>query len=335
MIVEEVHSDAVTPRAAVLEVRELTIDVPRAGDSPLRLVDGVDLILEAGTVTALVGESGSGKTVTARSIIGLDPELQVGGSIRVGGQQVVGLAPRLLQSLRGARVGMVFQDSLRALDPLMSIGAQVAEPLRLRGVGRSESRKRAVVLLESLGLRPKDGLLDQYPHQLSGGMRQRVCIAMALIAEPDVLIADEPTTALDVRVQRTVLTLLRDIAVSRGLAVLLITHDLGVVAEVADRVVVMYGGRPVEAGSAIEVFRNPAHPYTRGLLAALPRLDRPDLQLRPIPGAAVLPTDRPLGCAFVDRCAVALDHCADVLPDSRRVGDTHTAACHLIEEHAR
>ncbi|MCF7547533.1 ABC transporter ATP-binding protein [Pseudonocardia sp. WMMC193] len=307
---------------ALLAVRGLTVD---AGD--VRLVDGVDLSLRAGERVALVGESGSGKSVTARALLRLDRGLRLGGSVRLGGTDLLALSDKEMSAVRGRRVGMVFQDPMGALDPLQTIGEQVAEPLRLRGLRRREAHERARALLDDLGVDRAAERMRAYPHEFSGGMRQRVVLAMALIGEPEVLVADEPTTALDVRVQAQVLRLLDTVCAERGLGVLLITHDLGVVAGFAERVVVMYAGRAVEAQPIRPLYAAPAHPYTAGLLRAVPRVDRLGERLEPIPGAPPSPAARPGGCAFHPRCPVALDRCATEVP-----AWTGVAACHLLEE---
>ncbi|MEY9212822.1 ABC transporter ATP-binding protein [Thermobifida halotolerans] len=265
--------------APLLDVRSLRVGFPAPGGTR-DVVHGVDLRVAAGERVALVGESGSGKSVTARSVLGLDPDARLSGQIRVRGRDVLTLPSREVRRIRGAEVGLVFQDPLAALNPVRTVGWQITQPLRIRGVGRREARRRAVELLARLGVSDPDRRFDDYPHQFSGGMRQRVVIAIAVIAEPALLIADEPTTALDVRVQDQVLRLLDELARERGMAVLLITHDLGIVAGFADRVVVMRTGRVVEEGAVDDVYAAPSHPYTRGLLNAVPRIDRgPDQRL--------------------------------------------------------
>ncbi|WP_395105510.1 ABC transporter ATP-binding protein [Actinomadura sp. SCN-SB] len=234
---------------------------------------GVDLRVGAGEKVALVGESGSGKSVTARTILRLDRDAEVTGRIDFDGTDLLSLPGRALREVRGARIGLVFQDPLASLNPVMTVGWQIMQPLVIRGVRKKEARRRGIDLLGRLGVRDAARRFDDYPHQFSGGMRQRVVIAIAVIAEPDLLIADEPTTALDVRVQAQVLTLMRELADERGMAVLLITHDLGIVANFADRVVVMRHGAPVEEGPVRRIYASPRHPYTKALLAAVPRID--------------------------------------------------------------
>lgn len=314
----------------LLELRGLTVDV--AGPTgPIRLVDGFDLTIAKGERVALVGESGSGKSVTARAILRLDPSMALGGSVGFRGHELTTASEKQMRAIRGSQIGLVFQDPLRSLNPLKTIGAQVAEPLELRGVSRKQAWSRARETLESLGVVNVAERMRAYPFEFSGGMRQRVALAIALVAEPDLLIADEPTTALDTLVQKRVLTLIDQIAKDRGLAVLLITHDLGVVAGFADRVSVMYSGRNVEEAPVGEFYRQPRHPYSQGLLAAVPRIDRDVVELRAMPGAPVRPSARPSGCAFRERCPLATDRCADVRPAlvSFPTSD-HLVACDVV-----
>jgi len=318
--------------AALLEVRGLTVDArSRAQGRDIRIVDGVDLTIRAGERLAVVGESGSGKSITARAIMQLDPALRLGGSIRLQGQELIGASARRLRAIRSSVVSMVFQDPMTALNPLMKIGDQVAEPLRLAGVGRREARRRAQEMLDRLGVPRAAERMDAYPHEFSGGMRQRVVLATAVISGPRLLIADEPTTALDVRIQDQVLDLVMMLSQQEGMAVLLITHDLGVVAGFADRVTVMYGGRIAEQAPRDALFASPRHPYTRGLLASVPRLDggSHDQLLPVIPGSPAPPARRPAGCAFHPRCPLAMDRCRTEEPRLRVVAPGVEAACHL------
>ncbi|GAB3250594.1 ABC transporter ATP-binding protein [Kineosporia babensis] len=257
----------------LLEIRDLKVSYGER-----EVVHGVNLSVGAGCRTALVGESGSGKSVTARAVLQLDVAASLSGSVSLKGQELVGAKASELRSVRGSRVGLVFQDPLTSLNPVMTIGWQIMQPLVIRGVKKKEARERGIALLARLGVKDASRRFDDYPHQFSGGMRQRVVIAIAVIAEPELLIADEPTTALDVRVQAQVLDLLHEVAVERGMAVLLITHDLGVVAGFADDVVVMRHGRIVETAPVAQLFADPQHPYTKGLLGAVPRLDRDPAQ---------------------------------------------------------
>lgn len=255
----------------LLRIRDLRVSYPAAGGMA-EVVHGVDLDLAPGERVALVGESGSGKSVTARAVLRLDPDARLSGGIELEGVDLLGLPQRRMREIRGGRVGLVFQDPLASLNPVMTIGRQVMQPLVIRGVFRRVARRRAIELLERLGVRDAEHRVDDYPHQFSGGMRQRVVIAIAVIAEPALLIADEPTTALDVRVQARVLELLHELAAERGMSILLITHDLGIVAGFAERAVVMRHGRAVETGTVDQIYNAPRHDYTRALLAAVPRI---------------------------------------------------------------
>ncbi|WP_218002137.1 ABC transporter ATP-binding protein [Microtetraspora malaysiensis] len=296
----------------------------------MRLVDGFSLDIAPAERVALVGESGSGKSITARAIMRLAPQTVTSGSIEFDGLDLGSLPERAMTRLRGRRIGMVFQDPMRALNPLMTIGDQLTESLRDEGVGKSEAVRRAVAILEEIGVPNAAQRLRAYPHEFSGGMRQRVAIAIALIGEPDLLIADEPTTALDVRVQRQVLQLLDRIARDRSLAVLLITHDLGLVANFVDRVAVMYAGRKVEDRRCWELFEQPAHPYTQALLATVLRLDRPVTRPKTIPGAPPHPAGRPNGCAFHPRCELAAPECSRQVPSLRRLAKGGEVACDVV-----
>lgn len=267
-----------TVHEPLLDIRALTVTVPErlridAADGDLDLVHGIDLTIAPGERVALVGESGSGKSMTAKAILRLDRGVRLSGSIRLDGTEVIGAAERTVRSLRGARASMVFQDPMTALNPVLSIGDQVAEPLIIRGTSKKEARRRAVDMLGRLGVPQASRRYDAYPSEFSGGMRQRVVLAAALIAEPRLLIADEPTTALDVRVQEQVLDLIEEQSRELGLSVLLITHDLGIVAGLAHRVAVMYRGGIVEDRGVDEIFTSPQHPYTRALLGSIPRID--------------------------------------------------------------
>ncbi|KPI08159.1 oligopeptide/dipeptide ABC transporter, ATPase subunit [Actinobacteria bacterium OK074] len=296
----------------VLEVRDLRVafDVP---SGRLPAVGGVDLTLHRGEILALVGESGSGKSALAMSLVGLSrgPRTHVGGAALLHGRDLVGASEAELRAVRGNEIAVVFQDALAALNPLHRAGAQVGEVLRAhRRVPRAAALERAVELLGEVGVAAPERAARAYPHQLSGGMRQRVMIAMGLANDPAVIVADEPTTALDVTIQAQVLSVIKEVQREHGTAVLLITHDLGVVAEVADRVAVMYAGRIVEQGSRDEVLFDPQHPYTKGLLGSVPALEGPVADRLPaIPGAPLTGVDRPPGCAFAPRCAQARAAC--------------------------
>jgi oligopeptide transport system ATP-binding protein len=292
--------------ASLLEVENLQTEF-RAGAGAVRAVRGVSFRVERGETVGIVGESGSGKSVTALSIMGLIPSPPgrvVGGSVRFAGEELIGKPAREMQKLRGARMAMVFQDPFSCLNPTMTLGAQVAEPIRLHtNASRTEARAQALRLFEAVRIPNPETRLRQYPHQISGGQRQRVMIAMAFACNPELLIADEPTTALDVTVQAQVLTLMTDMQRKSNAGVLLITHDLGVVAEVCDRVLVMYAGMVVESGTVAQIFRAPRHPYTQGLLASLPQIGADRAQrLVSISGQPPDLQHLPPGCPFYDRC---------------------------------
>ena len=313
----------------LLEVNDLrvTLPTPRGAAQALR---GVSFALERGDTVGLIGESGCGKSMTALALMGLLPEsAQVGGSIRLHGRELVGLDDNELCALRGDRIGMVFQEPMTALNPLHTIGHQVAEPLRVhRGMDGRSGRAEAARLLDRVRLPDAKRRLDAYPHQLSGGQRQRVTIAMALACGPDLLIADEPTTALDVTIQGQILDLLAELVADAGMALLLISHDLGVIAQNVQRMLVMYGGSVVESGPTVEVFRRLSHPYTRGLFAARPRLGAPrGRRLQTIAGRVPDLVDLPPGCPFADRCAYVIGACHDALPPAFEVGPAHRARC--------
>lgn len=317
----------------LLSVDDLSI-FASTPDLNIPLVRSVSFTISPGERVALVGESGSGKSVTARAIMQLDAGLRTTGTVRFKGQDLLQLSDKDMAEVRGAGIGMVFQDPMSALNPLMRIGDQIAEPLIARGIPRRVALAKAQQVLDELGVADAGRRMRAYPHEFSGGMRQRVVIAMALIAEPELLIADEPTTALDVRVQAQVLDLLGEVARERGLATLIITHDIGIVAEFAERVMVMYSGSCVERGSTEAIFGSPTHPYTQALLQAVPRLDGPIRRLNALKGSSPRPGNRPDGCAFAPRCPYAMDACHVETPHQADVSDSHTAACHLLERTA-
>ena len=280
-----------------------------------KAVDGVSFDVMEGETLGIVGESGCGKTVTSLSVLGLLPqppaEVMEASSILFEGEELIGATETRLRALRGNEISMIFQEPMSSLNPVFSVGNQIAESLRLhRGMGRKAARVEAGRLLTAVGISEAERRLDQYPHQLSGGMRQRIMIAMALSCEPKLLIADEPTTALDVTIQAQILELLAALRGRYGMAVMLITHDLGVVAEVCDRVVVMYAGQVVETGTVEQIFSSPKHPYTKGLMDSLPSIDRAGARLNPITGTVPNPTDWPAGCRFRQRCSQSEDRCA-------------------------
>jgi oligopeptide/dipeptide ABC transporter ATP-binding protein len=320
--------------APLLEVRGLTTAF-RTSAGRLAAVRGIDFSIEAGEIVGLVGESGSGKSVTARSIIGLipSPPGEVRGEVLLDGEDLVGRTQRQLQRIRGERIAMIFQDPMTSLDPLFTAGEQVAEAIRFhQGLSRPAAMAHVVELFEKVGITRAAERVRSYPHQLSGGMRQRVMIAMAVACGPELLIADEPTTALDVTIQAQILDLLRRLNHERRMAILLVTHDLGVVAQTCDRVMVMYAGRIVERAPVGPLFAGPLHPYTRGLLASIPDItDRRD-RLHPIPGTPPDLSTALTGCAFAPRCPMAIERCRTELPVLRPFGAGREAACHRAEE---
>jgi peptide/nickel transport system ATP-binding protein/oligopeptide transport system ATP-binding protein len=327
--------------APILSVEDLRVGFATEGGL-LQAVDGASFEVRPGEVLAIVGESGSGKTVTAQTIMGLtrSNNARIEGSVRFEGEELVEASEATLRRLRGDRIAMVFQDPMTSFNPVHRIGRQITEAMEAhRGrLGRSEARARAIELFEAVGIPEAERRVDDYPHEFSGGMRQRAMIAMALALEPELLIADEPTTALDVTIQAQILRLLEDLNRQRGLATILITHDLGVVAEVADRVLVMYAGKVVEEGTLDELFYDPQHPYTWGLLGSLTRLDRPrPPRLPQISGAPPSLLDLPQGCAFRPRCPHEFDKCPQVPGLEARLADApdHLDRCWLTPEEKR
>ncbi|MDO9353293.1 MAG: ABC transporter ATP-binding protein [Solirubrobacteraceae bacterium] len=327
--------------APLLRIADLGVTFASAA-GPVHAVREVSLDLHAGQVTALVGESGSGKSVTALTLLGLtrDRGTTVTGSAMFDGVDLVTAPDRTLQGIRGKRIAMVFQDALSALNPVYRVGAQIAEAIQAHEqVGKAEARRRAVEALAEVGIPQASERADAYPHEFSGGMRQRVMIAMALSCQPELLLADEPTTALDVTVQAQILDLLLRLKEERGMGVLIVTHDLGVVAETADRVAVMYGGRIVEEASCEDLFADPLHPYTWGLLGSVPPIDGPKPERLPaIAGAPPSPTALPDGCSFRSRCPHEFSACTG-LPSleaaTTGAGDRHADRCWLPDEQAR
>ncbi|MDV3129592.1 ABC transporter ATP-binding protein [Mycobacterium sp. 21AC1] len=318
--------------SAVLQVTDLQVSFTTEG-GVVRAVDGVSFTLNPGEILAVVGESGSGKSVTAQTLIGLTRghNAVIEGSVDFGGREINGLDGDALRDIRGEHIAMVFQDPMTSLNPVYRVGDQIIEMIRAhRDVSKVQARAQAVELLRAVGIPHPEHRVSDYPHEFSGGMRQRVMIAMALALEPEVLIADEPTTALDVTVQAQILRLVEQLNRDRELAVLLITHDLGVVAEVADRVVVMYAGQIVENGTLDEIFYDPQHPYTWGLLGSLPRVeDSRPVRLPQIPGQPPSLLNPPAGCRFAPRCAHRFDKCAEPPPLQNPDGGTHLNRCWL------
>jgi peptide/nickel transport system ATP-binding protein len=315
---------------AVLEVRDLRTEF-HTDDGSFPAVDGVSFSVEAGQTLAIVGESGCGKSVTALSIMGLVPNPPgriTGGSIRFEGRELVGVPRRELLDLRGNGMAMIFQEPMSSLNPAFTIGDQIVEGLlRHRRISRADAQARAIEVLRQVRIPAPEQRFHEYPHKLSGGMRQRAMIAMALACRPRLLIADEPTTALDVTIQAQIIELMRTLQAETGTAVILITHDLGVVAEVADEVAVMYAGKIVERAPAQALFDQPQHPYTVGLLGSIPRLDVQRERLASIEGQVPNPLRRPAGCKFADRCPFAIEKCRAEVPPLLEVGPSHRSAC--------
>jgi peptide/nickel transport system ATP-binding protein len=319
----------------LLEIRDLKVSF-RTDDGVVRAVDGVSATLYEGETLGIVGESGSGKSVTMMSVMRLitDPNAQFEGEVLYKGTNLMAMSQDQIRSIRGAGIGMIFQDPMTSLNPVYKVGWQIEEQIREHEkVSRQAARDRAIELLTSVGIPNARERVDAYPHQFSGGMRQRVMIAMAVSCNPDVLIADEPTTALDVTIQAQILGLIKKLREDYGTAVVLITHDMGVVADMADRIAVMYAGRIVEQGTQRELFYDPQHPYTWGLLGSIARLDRPrPRRLSAIPGLPPSLLHLPPGCSFAYRCAHRFERCAEQPALLDRVGDGHLDACFLTRQ---
>jgi peptide/nickel transport system ATP-binding protein len=325
----------------LLEIQDLRIHFP-TDDGLVKAVDGISFSLDRGRTLGIVGESGSGKSVTSMGILGLHhgSNARITGKIWLDGEELVDAAPARVRELRGSKMAMVFQDPLSALHPYYTVGHQIAEAYLIHNkVGRKAARARAIDLLGRVGIPHPANRVDDYPHQFSGGMRQRAMIAMALSCNPELLIADEPTTALDVTVQAQILDLVSDLQQEFGSAVIIITHDLGVVAELSDDILVMYAGRMAEYGSSDDIFDKPGHPYTWGLLGSMPRMDRDRLgRLLPIPGTPPSLINVPSGCPFHPRCGYAAltnGKSSGEVPELRAVGPGHQVACHLSTDEQR
>lgn len=324
-----------TTNDALLSVEELTVNIRGLGP----VLRDVSLDLQANETLAIVGESGSGKTMLALAIMRLLNSSQTeitSGRISLEGTDLLGLNPKELRKVRGDRIAMIFQDPLSSLNPTKRVGEQIGEMfVKHRGFSKAKAREQAVSLLERVAIQDPQDRVDHYPHQLSGGMRQRVMIAMAIALNPSVLIADEPTTALDVTVQQQIMELLAEVRSSTAMSMIFITHDLRLAATTADRIAVMYAGRVVEAGSFQEIYTNPKHPYTAALLASIPRLDSPEREFRTIEGSPPEVGNLPGGCAFAPRCPIAFDLCLSVDPPLTQVPDeahVRSAACHALHQ---
>jgi peptide/nickel transport system ATP-binding protein len=319
----------------VLSVRDLRVAFLNRRGAQLA-VDGVSFDIARGEVLGVVGESGAGKSVTGAAIVDLiePPGRVVGGEVHLNGRRIDGLGSEAMRRIRGRRIGMVFQDPLTSLNPLYRIGDQIVETIRAHArITEQEARELAIALLQEAGIQGARERIDSYPHEFSGGMRQRVVLALALCAEPDLLIADEPTTALDVSIQAQIIALLKRLCRERGTAVMLITHDMGVIAETADRVAVMYAGRIAEIGPVRDVVQSPRHPYTRGLMGAIPTVGTRTERLVQIPGSMPRLSAIPQGCAFHPRCTHAFDRCRRERPERVAAGASQ-AACWLFAENA-
>ena len=302
---------------------------------PARSVDGVSYTVRAGRTLGVVGESGCGKSVTALSIMRLlpSPPARITGAVRLRGTDLLGLSEAQMRRIRGNRISMIFQEPMTSLNPVLSIGRQIAETVQVhQRVSRAQAMQRAVEMLRLVQIPEAERRVHEYPHQLSGGMRQRVMIALALACNPEVLIADEPTTALDVTIQAQILDLIAKLRMELGMGVVLITHDLGVVAESCDRVVVMYAGCKVEEADVVDLFERPLHPYTRALMASMPAMNGVATRLNEIPGLVPSPQAPRRGCSFAPRCAYANARCTAEIPRLTEQGDDHVVACFAVEE---
>jgi oligopeptide/dipeptide ABC transporter ATP-binding protein len=324
--------------SALLEVKDL-VTVFRTEAGILRAVDGVSFSLGKGEKLGIIGESGCGKSVTALSILRLipDPPGRIqSGSIIFDGKNILDLPPGQMRSIRGNRISMIFQEPTSSLNPVYTIGNQIGEAIRLhQKLGRHETKARTIEMLKKVGIPDPEQRINEYPHQLSGGMCQRVMIAMALSCNPELLIADEPSTALDVTIQAQILDIINQLVTESDMSLMLITHDLGVVAETVERVIVMYAGMVMEEANVNEIFDNPLHPYTRGLLASLPSLGaekaKKRARLKAIPGLVPSPLDLPPGCPFQERCPIVKPRCRESMPSLEQKNDNHMARCFEVK----
>ncbi|MFZ3577601.1 ABC transporter ATP-binding protein [Virgibacillus sp. DJP39] len=317
----------------LLEVKDLSLSLKREGKYS-KILDQISFKIDKGETVGIVGESGCGKSMTALSLMRLLPDkARLEGTVELEGEKINDFSKRKLQKSRGNQMSMIFQNPLTSLNPLQTVGRQIEESLILHtNMSKRERRARVIQLLDEVGLPRADELIDEYPHQLSGGMRQRIMIAIAMACAPQLLICDEPTTALDVTIQAQILELMNKIKEETQMGIIMITHDMGVVAEVCDRVIVMYAGRVVEEAPVVELFENPKHPYTRGLLNSIPKLGKRKLQLGSIPGTVPTPENMPKGCRFADRCEHAMDICKTTSPQMTQIKENHQTACWLYDE---
>lgn len=322
----------------ILEVKDLHVTFSTYGGT-VKAVRGVDFHLNKGETLAIVGESGCGKSVTSNAIMRLipDPPGKISkGKITFNGIDLTNLTEKEMRSIRGVDISMIFQDPMTALNPTLTIGSQLMEGLKQhQDISNDAAKRKALEMMDLVGIPNPEERLKQYPHQFSGGMRQRIVIAMALICEPELLIADEPTTALDVTIQAQILELFEKIQDVTGVSIILITHDLGVVAKIADRIVVMYAGKIIEVGTKREIFYNPEHPYTKGLLNSVPRLDLQGEKLTPIEGTPPDLFSPPVGCPFTARCPFAMEVCDKVYPENTKLSETHIVDCWLQDNRAK
>ncbi|XLU06084.1 Stage 0 sporulation protein KD [Aeromonas sp. DSM 116730] len=324
-------------RGPILEVRDLEVEFS-VDDGKIKVLDGVSFKVAPGQTLGIVGESGCGKSVTSLAIMGLLPRPHgqvVAGSIRFQGEELLSLQPDQMYKVRGNRISMIFQEPMTALNPVQTVGTQLMEVFSLHrpDFSKAERREAAIAMLQKVGIPEPAQRFAVYPHNLSGGMRQRVMIAMALACEPDLLICDEPTTALDVTIQAQILDLMKALQAQTGMAIIFITHDLGVVAELCDEVVVMYAGRAVERADIFELFDHPRHPYTHGLMASIPRLeDVPKSLLKTIKGQVPALHEMPAGCRFSNRCPHATEICVGTIPVTEQLSERHAVACHHWKE---
>ncbi|EJL22524.1 ABC transporter ATP-binding protein [Brevibacillus sp. BC25] len=319
--------------AAMLTIDDLRTSFIQAGKK-LTVIEGVSLSVEPGETVGVVGESGCGKSVTSMSIMQLlGRNVEMTGSIRFQDKELLSLTDKQMQTIRGNQIAMIFQEPMTSLNPLHSIGKQISEPLRRHlGLSKQEAKRRTIELLNEVGIPRANEIISDYPHQLSGGMRQRVMIAMAMSCAPKLLIADEPTTALDVTIQAQILELMKKVRQEQGTSILLITHDLGVVAEMCHRVIVMYAGQIVEEADVKQLFDEPKHPYTRGLLKSMPSVSVNQERLDAIPGSVPLLSEMPVGCRFAPRCSQVMDICREKNPELMPVADNQNCRCWLYRE---